>query len=112
LGLTSSDVVDTAFALQLRDAADLLLRSLDRLRGAARALAIRHRRTPMIGRTHGIHAEVITFGLKCASWYAELTRDRARLAAARTEIAYGKLSGAVGTFANTTPEIEAAVCTQ
>jgi adenylosuccinate lyase len=110
LGLTSSDVVDTAFALQLRDAADLLLRSLDRLRGAARALAIRHRRTPMIGRTHGIHAEVITFGLKCASWYAELTRDRARLAAARAEIAYGKLSGAVGTFANTTPEIEAAVC--
>jgi adenylosuccinate lyase len=64
----------------------------------------------MIGRTHGIHAEVITFGLKCASWYAELRRDRARLVAARGEIAHGKLSGAVGTFANTAPEIEAAVC--
>src|SRR5438132_12526303 len=76
LGLTSSDVVDTAFALQLRDAADLLLAGLDRLRTAVRGQALRHRRTPMIGRTHGIHAEVITFGLKCASWYAELTRGR------------------------------------
>src|SRR3989449_7564921 len=83
LRLTSSDVVDTAFALQLRDAADLLLAGLDRLRAAVRSQALRHRRTPMIGRTHGIHAEAITFGLKCASWDAELTRDRVRLAAAR-----------------------------
>ena len=110
LGLTSSDVVDTAFALQLRDAADLLLGGLDRLRAAVREQALRHRRTLMIGRTHGIHAEAITFGLKCASWYAELTRGRRRLAAAREEIAYGKLSGAVGTFANNPPAVEAAVC--
>src|SRR5204862_3316162 len=110
LGLTSSDVVDTAFALQLRDAADLLLVGLDRLRTAVRGQAERHRHTLMIGRTHGIHAEVITFGLKCAGWWAELTRDRGRLAAAREQIAYGKLSGAVGTFANNEPAIEAAVC--
>jgi adenylosuccinate lyase len=109
LGLTSSDVVDTAFALQLRAATDLLLASLDRLRGAVRAQALRHRQTVMIGRTHGIHAEPITFGLKCAGWYAELTRDRARLAEARAQIAYGKLSGAVGTFANNPPDVEAAV---
>ena len=110
LGVTSSDVVDTAFALQLRDAADLLVADLDGLRGAVRAQALRHRHTVMMGRTHGIHAEPITFGLKCASWYAELGRDRRRLATAREEIAYGKLSGAVGTFANIAPDVEAAVC--
>jgi adenylosuccinate lyase len=110
LGLTSSDVVDTAFALQLRDATDLILSGLDDLRAAVREQAMRHRHTAMIGRTHGIHAEPITFGLKCAGWYAELTRARARLAAVRAEIAYGKLSGAVGTFANNPPEVEAAVC--
>ena len=110
LGVTSSDVVDTALALQLRDAADLLVADLDGLRGAVRAQALRHRHTVMMGRTHGIHAEPITFGLKCASWYAELGRDRRRLATAREEIAYGKLSGAVGTFANIAPEVEAAVC--
>ncbi len=109
LGLTSSDVVDTAFALQLREAVDLLLAGLDRLRSAVRTQALRHRHTVMIGRTHGVHAEPITFGLKCAGWYAELTRDRARLADAREQIAYGKLSGAVGTFANNPPEVEAAV---
>src|SRR5881628_1957277 len=110
LGLTSSDVVDTAFALQLRDAADLLLAGLDRLRQAIRVQAERHRHTLMIGRTHGIHAEPITFGLKCASWWAELGHDRRRLAAAREGIAYGKLSGAVGTFANHDPAVERAVC--
>jgi len=110
LGLTSSDVVDTAFALQLRDAAGLLLTGLDRLRAAVRTQALRHRHTPMIGRTHGIHAEAITFGLKCAGWYAELTRNRHRLAAARREVAHGKLSGAVGTFASSDPAVEAAVC--
>ena len=110
LGLTSSDVVDTAFALQLRDAADLLLAGIDRLRQAIRVQAERHRHTLMIGRTHGIHAEPITFGLKCASWWAELGRDRRRLAAAREGIAYGKLSGAVGTFANHDPAVERAVC--
>jgi adenylosuccinate lyase len=110
LGLPSSDVVDTAFALQLRDAADLLLAGLDRLRAVVRTQALAHRRTAMIGRTHGIHAEPITFGIKCASWYSELGRARRRLATARSEIAYGKLSGAVGTFANIAPEVEAAVC--
>jgi adenylosuccinate lyase len=87
----------------------VLLDSLDRLRAAVRAEAVRHRHTPMIGRTHGIHAEPITFGLKCASWYAELGRDRRRLVAARREIAYGKISGAVGTFANNDPSVEAAI---
>ena len=110
LGLTSSDVVDTAFALQLRDATDVILDGLERLRRAVREQALRHRRTLMIGRTHGIHAEAITFGLKCASWYAELTRNRHRLVAARAGIAHGKLSGAVGTFANNDPAVEAAVC--
>jgi adenylosuccinate lyase len=109
LGYTSSDVVDTAFAIQLRDAADLLLATLDGLRAAVKGQALRHKHTPMIGRTHGIHAEPITFGLKCASWYAELGRDRRRLAAAREEIAFGKLSGAVGTFANNGPDVEATI---
>jgi len=110
LGLTSSDVVDTAFALQLRDAAALLLAGVDRLRQAVRVQAERHRDTVMIGRTHGIHAEPITFGLKCAGWWAELGRDRRRLEAAREGIAFGKLSGAVGTFANHDPAVERAVC--
>jgi adenylosuccinate lyase len=110
LGLTSSDVVDTALALQLRDAGDLLLTGLDGLRAAVRAQAVRHRHTPMMGRTHGMHAEPITFGLKCVGWYAELGRDRQRLRTARAEAAHGKLSGAVGTFASGDPEIETAVC--
>jgi adenylosuccinate lyase len=109
LGVTSSDIVDTAFALQLGAAADRLLVGLDRLRAATKAQALRHKHTPMIGRTHGMHAEPITFGLKCASWCAELGRDRRRLASAREEIRHGKLSGAVGTFANGDPAIEAAV---
>jgi adenylosuccinate lyase len=110
LGLTSSDVVDTAFAMQLRDATDLLLAGVDRLRAAVRTQAERHKHTPMIGRTHGIHAEPITFGLKCAGWYAELGRGRRALADGRGLVAHGKLSGAVGTFANNPPEVEAGVC--
>jgi adenylosuccinate lyase len=110
LGLTSSDVVDTGFAMQLREAGTVLLRSLDRLRQAVRVQAERHRATPMIGRTHGIHAEPITFGLKCAGWYAELGRGRRRLARACAEVAFGKLSGAVGSFANNAPDVEAEVC--
>jgi len=109
LGLTSSDVVDTAFAIQLRDAGRILLESLGRLQAAVRGQAEAHRRTPMIGRTHGIHAEPTTFGLKCAGWYAELGRDRRRLVRAIDGIARGKLSGAVGTFANNPPSIEASV---
>jgi adenylosuccinate lyase len=109
LGLTSSDVVDTAFAVTLRDAADMLLRELDVLRAAVRRQAERHAHTPMIGRTHGIHAEPTTFGLKLAGWYTQLGRAARRLRAARREIAVGKLSGAVGTFANVDPEVETAV---
>src|SRR5262249_36942522 len=91
------------------DAAGLLLEGLDRLRAATREQALRHRQTPMIGRTHGIHAEVITFGLKCAGWFAELTRDRRRLAAARDEMPPGQALAAVGPFANNPPDVEAAV---
>jgi len=110
LGLTSSDVMDTAYAVQMKEAADLLLRGLDRLLETLRAQALRHKRQPMIGRTHGIHAEPITLGLKLAHWWAELARDRERLARARAEVAYGKLSGAVGTFAHSSPEVERYVC--
>lgn len=109
-GMTSSDVIDTAHALQMREACDLLLRDLDDLIGAVHDRADEHRRTPMIGRTHGVHAEPITFGLKLALWYTELFRDRDRLVRARTTISIGKLSGAVGTYAHLDPSIEQAVC--
>ena len=109
LGLTSSDVLDTAFALQLRESADLILADLGRVRESAAELAIRHRRTLMAGRTHGIHAEPTTFGLKVAGWVAELDRGLSRLAAARADIAAGKLSGAVGTHATIDPRVEAQV---
>jgi adenylosuccinate lyase len=109
-GLTSSDVVDTALALQMRDAADLILELLAALGDAIRARAVEHRRTPMIGRTHGVHAEPMTFGLKLALWHAEIGRAIARVARAREGVAVGKISGAVGTFAHLGPEIEAAVC--
>jgi adenylosuccinate lyase len=109
-GMTSSDVIDTAQALQMRAACDLLLRDLDGLKSAVRTRAEEHRRTPMIGRTHGVHAEPMTFGLKLALWYAELTRDEERLVRARRTISVGKLSGAVGTFAHLPPRVEADVC--
>jgi adenylosuccinate lyase len=109
-GLTSSDVIDTAQALQMREACDLILKDLDALAEAVRERAIEHRRTPMIGRTHGVHAEPMTFGLKLALWYAEIGRDIERVRRARTTIAVGKLSGAVGTFAHLPPGIEADVC--
>jgi adenylosuccinate lyase len=109
-GLTSSDVIDTAQAIQMREACDLLLVDLDRLMQAVHVRAHEHRRTPMIGRTHGVHAEPMTFGLKLALWYAELARDVARLRRAREGVAVGKLSGAVGTFAHLPPSIEREVC--
>jgi adenylosuccinate lyase len=109
-GLTSSDVIDTAQALQMREACDLILRGLEGLMQAVRIRADEHRRTPMIGRTHGVHAEPMTFGLKLALWYAELTRDVSRVQRAREVISFGKLSGAVGTFAHLPPSIEADVC--
>jgi adenylosuccinate lyase len=109
-GLTSSDVIDTAQALQMREACDVILKNLEALMQAVRARAGEHRRTPMIGRTHGVHAEPMTFGLKLALWYAELTRDVARIRRARDVIAVGQLSGAVGTFAHLPPAIEADAC--
>src|SRR5436190_20052543 len=109
-GLTSSDVIDTAQALQMREACDVILSDLDALADAVRDRAIEHRRTPMIGRTHGVHAEPMTFGLKLALWYAEVARDVERVGRARATVSVGKLSGAVGTFAHVPPEIEADVC--
>jgi len=109
-GMTSSDVVDTAQALQMRDACDVVLRDLETLSDAVRGRALEHRRTPMIGRTHGVHAEPMTFGLKLALWHAEVARDIERVRRARRTVSVGKLSGAVGTFAHLPPEIEADVC--
>jgi adenylosuccinate lyase len=109
-GLTSSDVIDTAQALQMRDACDLILTGLDGLMRAVRTRADEHRQTPMIGRTHGVHAEPMTFGLKLALWYAELARDVARVRRARETVSVGKLSGAVGTFAHIPPTVEADTC--
>jgi adenylosuccinate lyase len=109
-GLTSSDVIDTAQALQMREACDVLLRDLDGLADAIRERAVEHRRTPMIGRTHGVHAEPMTFGLKLALWYAEVGRDIDRIRRARAVVGVGKLSGAVGTFGHLPPSIEEDVC--
>jgi adenylosuccinate lyase len=109
-GLTSSDVLDTALALQMRQACDLLVKQLDAALDAVRQRAIEHRDTPMIGRTHGVHAEPMTFGVKLALWYAELQRNRTRLERAREVVSVGKISGAVGMFAHLDPDIEAAVC--
>jgi adenylosuccinate lyase len=109
-GLTSSDVIDTAQALQMREACDIILADLEALSGAIRARALEHRRTPMIGRTHGVHAEPMTFGLKLALWYAEIQRNIERIQRGRTAVSVGKLSGAVGTFAHLPPAIEADVC--
>ncbi|MBI4126314.1 MAG: adenylosuccinate lyase [Deltaproteobacteria bacterium] len=111
LGLTSSDVVDTAFALQLKQASDLLDRAFDHLLKVLRQQAVAHKQTMMIGRTHGMHAEPITFGLKVATWYDECRRQRERLQQATTDIAVGKLSGAVGTYAHLPPDLEQEVCT-
>ncbi|HTL45693.1 MAG TPA: adenylosuccinate lyase [Vicinamibacterales bacterium] len=109
-GLTSSDVIDTAQAIQMREACALIIKDVAALMEAVRERAGEHRRTPMIGRTHGVHAEPMTFGLKLALWYAELQRDLDRLLRAKDVVSYGKLSGAVGTFAHLDPEIEARVC--
>ena len=109
LGLTSSDLLDTTFALQLREASDLLLAGIDRVLAALKRRALEHRWTICIGRSHGIHAEPTTFGVKLAGFYAEFARDRRRLEQARAEIATCAISGAVGTFANVDPQIEAMV---
>ena len=109
-GMTSSDVLDTTFNLQLVQATDLLLTAMDRVLAALKARAFEHKDTVRIGRSHGIHAEPTTMGLTFARFYAEMARGRARLVAARAEVATGAISGAVGTFANVDPAVEAHVC--
>lgn len=110
LGLTSSDVLDTALALQLVASLNLILESTEQLTQAIRYQAQQHRYTVMVGRSHGIHAEPITFGFKLAGWLAEVCRHRDRLVRLRNEIAVGKISGAVGTYANIDPQVEVIAC--
>jgi adenylosuccinate lyase len=110
LGLTSSDVVDTAFCLQIQDAGHLLLEGIDGLMAALKTRAFEHKETLEMGRTHGVHAEPTTFGLKLTVFYAEFQRDRARLVQALDQLRIGKISGAVGNFAHMPPELEALVC--
>jgi len=109
-GMTSSDVLDTSLGMVLRDAADLLLHGLERAMGAVERRAFEHKLTPIMGRSHGIHAEPMSFGHKLAIWYDELRRGRERLRAARKTIAVGKISGAVGTFAHLPPAVEEHAC--
>ncbi len=111
-GMTSSDVLDTSLAILLRDAADMLLARCDKLLAALARRALEHQKTPMIGRSHGIFAEPITFGLALAGHHAEIARGRTRLERARAEIAVGKIAGAVGTYAHLTPEIESRALTK
>jgi adenylosuccinate lyase len=106
LCLTSSDILDTAFALQMKEALELVIKDLDALMEVVKERALQYKNTVMIGRSHGVHAEPITFGLKLLTWYSELKRDRERLKVALRDISYGKISGAVGTFANVPPWVE------
>ena len=112
VGMTSSDVLDTALAVQLKQASNLILKELKAFQGALKTQALRHKKTPAIGRSHGIHAEPITFGLKIANWYEEVGRNIERVKRARQSISYGQISGAVGTFACIHPEVEAYVCSK
>ncbi|MFH1540386.1 MAG: adenylosuccinate lyase [Elusimicrobiota bacterium] len=109
-GLTSSDVLDTTNALQLKNSCELLIKKLVTLKTTIKKLALKHKKTLMIGRTHGVHAEPITFGFKLLGWYSEITRHTEMLKATREHMSYGKISGAVGTFAHIEPEIEEYVC--
>ena len=110
VGLTSSDVVDTGLALQLQDAAALLIADLQRLSEVLKRLALEHKETLCVGRTHGVHAEPTTFGLKCLLWYSEAGRNLERLCRARETVRVGKVSGAVGNFAHVDPAVEEEVC--
>src|ERR687894_550776 len=109
-GMTSSDVLDTATAVALRDAGDLLVEGIGRLTQVIKEKALEHRDTVMVGRTHGVHAEPTTFGVKLAGWAFELARDRDRLRRARDQVAVGKLSGAVGSYSQLPSDVEAYVC--
>lgn len=106
LGLTSSDIMDTGLALQMKDASKIILKDLDVLITILKKQALKHRNTVMIGRTHGIHAQPITLGLKFALWWEEIKRNRLRFENAMESISYGKISGAVGTFTHTSPKLE------
>ena len=110
LGMTSSDVLDTALGLQLVEASDIILENVDRFMGALKERALEHQYTPIMGRTHGMHAEPTTFGLKLAVWWDEMRRHRYRLEEARSGVAVGKVSGAVGSYATVPPQIEERVC--
>jgi adenylosuccinate lyase len=110
VGMTSSDVMDTAFALQLKEASTILIEDVKELIKTLRRQALKYKNVPMIGRTHGVHAEPITFGLKIALWHEEMKRNLERLRNAADEVSVGKISGAVGTFAQISPKVEAYVC--
>ena len=110
MGLTSSDILDTSLAILLREAAGILIEDLDRLLEVLKKKAFAHKKMVMIGRSHGIHAEPITFGLKMALWYQEMQRNRERMVRARETVSYGKIAGAVGTFSFVDPTVEAYVC--
>lgn len=110
MGMTSSDLLDTSFSLQLKKASEIIIDDLKKLLEVLKKRALEHKKTPMIGRSHGIHAEPITFGLKLALFYDEFSRNLDRMKAAKEAISIGKISGAVGTFANIPPSIEAKVC--
>jgi adenylosuccinate lyase len=110
MGMTSSDVLDTSMAIRLKQASEMILSGCDALMKAIKDQAYEHKNTVMIGRSHGIHAEPITFGLKLAVWYDEMSRNRRRLTSALNNIAVGMLSGAVGTYANIPPKVETMVC--
>jgi adenylosuccinate lyase len=110
MGLTSSDILDTSLAVTMVQAADMILDGIDRLLPAIQTQALSHRDTVMIGRSHGIHGEPITFGVKLAIWYDEVRRHKERITEARKGIAYGKISGAMGTFAHLSPDVEKYVC--
>lgn len=110
LGMTSSDVLDTSLAVQLKDASNLIIRELERFAEVLKQRALEHKNTPVIGRTHGIHAEPTSFGLKLANWYEEVNRNRVRMEQAREQISVGQISGAVGVFAGIDVDVEEYVC--
>ncbi|TGU72143.1 adenylosuccinate lyase [Geomonas terrae] len=110
LGLTSSDILDTSFAMLLKEAGELIISDIKRLMAVIKTRAFEHKMTPQMGRSHGIHAEPVTFGLKMALWYDEMARNLKRMESALETISYGKISGAVGTFANIDPQVEEYVC--
>ena len=110
LGMTSSDVLDTALAVQMKESCELLMAGVKTLKQTVKKLAKKHKNTPMMGRTHGVHAEPITFGFKMASWYSEVLRMESLIASTLEVVAHGKISGAVGTFAHLSPRVEEYVC--